>query len=334
MSQKKNICENCQKQYWLPKTIHACFFCTTKGTKDPKEQPYKGFFGKYIVVFRVMSHLVALPGFIVLHRWLPELNWAFKFDRIVLFLLVVIAVEVLYYWFKGLVIALFFLSFALLGYGSIFGYYGFIEAGQDYKTLLFATRENVKIQNLQLSKLRPFHHKSTVLKAIDIDNPIVRDFALMCVNKHFQGLKFDKKLRPLVHALAVFKEINSNWKYVNDPKSRDYFAKASESIRFLSGDCDDHSILMAAAIRSVGGTPRLIHTHNHMYPELKAGKRQDLGSLNQLVRHELFPIESKDKNLNYHIDEQGNIWLNLDYTANYPGGPFMAEEILGALTIE
>jgi hypothetical protein len=26
--------------------------------------------------------------------------------------------------------------------------------------------------------------------------------------------------------------------------------------------------------------------------------------------------------------------LNMDYTAKYPGGPFMHEEILGALTLE
>jgi hypothetical protein len=33
------------------------------------------------------------------------------------------------------------------------------------------------------------------------------------------------------------------------------------------------------------------------------------------------------KQLHYHIDERGQVWLNLDYTAKYPGGP-MSEEIL------
>jgi hypothetical protein len=32
--------------------------------------------------------------------------------------------------------------------------------------------------------------------------------------------------------------------------------------------------------------------------------------------------------LHYHVDERGQIWMNLDYTP-YPGGPFMSEEILG-----
>ena len=47
-----------------------------------------------------------------------------------------------------------------------------------------------------------------------------------------------------------------------------------------------------------------------------------------------FPLESNKKAIHYHIDERGNIWLNLDYTAKYPGGPFMHEEILGALTLD
>ena len=53
-----------------------------------------------------------------------------------------------------------------------------------------------------------------------------------------------------------------------------------------------------------------------------------------MIKKELFVTETKGKELHYHIDERGQIWLNLDYTARYPGGPFMREEILGALTIE
>ena len=43
--------------------------------------------------------------------------------------------------------------------------------------------------------------------------------------------------------------------------------------------------------------------------------------------------ESANKQLHYHIDERGQVWMNLDYTAKYPGGPFLFEEILGALTL-
>jgi hypothetical protein len=52
-----------------------------------------------------------------------------------------------------------------------------------------------------------------------------------------------------------------------------------------------------------------------------------------IIKEVLFITESKNKEIHYHIDERGQIWLNLDYTARYPGGPFISEEILGALTL-
>jgi hypothetical protein len=35
--------------------------------------------------------------------------------------------------------------------------------------------------------------------------------------------------------LCCFKEINSKWNYVSDPKARDYIASASESLLYFSG---------------------------------------------------------------------------------------------------
>ena len=155
-------------------------------------------------------------------------------------------------------------------------------------------------------------------------------------------LRQPKKLR-LIHIkligwlgytrFTVFKEINGRWNYVNDPKDGDYIATASESLDYFSGDCDDHSILMAAAIRSIGGTPRLIHTKGHIYPEILIGSMIDLEKINYLIKNVLFVKESYGKKIHYHIDERGQVWMNLDYTATYPGGPFMYEEILGALTL-
>jgi hypothetical protein len=90
---------------------------------------------------------------------------------------------------------------------------------------------------------------------------------------------------------------------------------------------------MAACVRSIGGTPRLIHTGGHIYPEIYIGNKVDLEKINYLIKKVLFPKESAGKTIHYHIDERGQVWLNLDYTATYPGGPFMQQEILGALTL-
>ena len=72
----------------------------------------------------------------------------------------------------------------------------------------------------------------------------------------------------------------------------------------------------------------------HIYPEIYIGNKTDLEAINYLIKKILFPKETKNNTLHYHIDERGDIWLNLDYTAKFPGGPFMSEEILGALTLE
>jgi hypothetical protein len=161
----------------------------------------------------------------------------------------------------------------------------------------------------------------------------VRNFALYATTKHFRDVKGFNENRKMIQCFAVFKEIKNNWNYVNDPKGREYIAYASESLQHFSGDCDDHAVLMAASIKAIGGTPRIIHTGGHLYPEMLIGNKSDLETAIYLIKEVLFVNESKDKDIHYHIDERGNIWLNLDYTAKYPGGPFMKEEILGALTL-
>ena len=220
-----------------------------------------------------------------------------------------------------------------LAYGTAFGNYGFQSVFEDYRYMIYTMKDSPNPQDLILSKLLPFPNKSKILRAIEYDNPKIRDFALMATLKDFKGVRGYPQYRTTIQCFAVFKEINSRWNYVSDPKGKDYIARATESLRYLSGDCDDHSILMASCVRAIGGTPRLIHTGGHIYPEILIGDRNDLETINYLIKKVLFVQESKGKQIHYHIDERGQIWLNLDYTATYPGGPFMSEEILGALTL-
>lgn len=200
--------------------------------------------------------------------------------------------------------------------------------------MIFAMQQNPNPQDIIVSKLLPFPNKTRVLKAIEFTNPKVRNFALYATTKHFSDFKTNEKNRKLVQCFAVFKEIKTKFNYVNDPKGREYIAKASETLEHFSGDCDDHAILMAASIRTIGGTPRLIHTGGHIYPEMLIGNKAELEMAILLIKDKLFVKESAGKQIHYHIDERGQIWLNLDYTARYPGGPFMSEEILGQLTLD
>jgi Ca2+/Na+ antiporter len=286
-----------------------------------------------IVIF-LLNVLIAIPIFIIIHQNIIDPEWPFHIDRILIFLVLLTLIQLLLRLMRRVIIISIVLYLIFLFYGTIFGGYGFSSVFEDYKVMIFAMAENPYPQDVIVSKLLPFPNRSKIINAVEYNNPQVRNFALSATTKHFRNIKGYQKYRQVIQSFAVFKEIQSNWNYVNDPKGREYIASASESLQHFSGDCDDHAILMAAAIRAIGGTPRLIHTQAHIYPEMLIGSKSDLETVNYLIREVLFVEESKGKEIHYHIDERGQIWLNLDYTATYPGGPFMSEEILGALTLE
>lgn len=285
------------------------------------------------VIIFVLNILISIPTFIIAHQNLIELNWPLNIDRILLFIFILVAIQFLLRLLRTIIIVCIIIYLLILFYGTISGNYGFESIYEDYDSMIYTMSDNPHPQDIIISKLLPFPNKSEILQAIQYKNPKVRNFAVMAVNKNFKDIKGYSDYRTIIQCFAVFREINSRWNYVSDPKDGDYIATATESLNYLSGDCDDHSILMAACVRAIGGTPRLIHTKGHIYPEILIGNRNDLETVNFLIKNKLFEKESDGEQLHYHIDERGQIWLNLDYTAKYPGGPFMSEEILGALTL-
>lgn len=285
------------------------------------------------VVIFLLNILIAIPSFLILHQNLIELDWVYNLDRILLFILLLVIIQLILRMLKTMIIICIALYLVALIYGTLFGNYGFYRVFEDYRYMIYAMSEDPYPQDLIVAKLLPFPNKSKIINAVDFTNPKVRNFALYATTKHFRDVKGFNQNRKMIQCFAVFKEIKNNWNYVNDPKGREYIAYASESLQHFSGDCDDHAVLMAACIKAIGGTPRIIHTGGHLYPEMLIGNKSDLETAIYLIKEVLFVNESKDKDIHYHIDERGNIWLNLDYTAKYPGGPFMKEEILGALTL-
>lgn len=286
-----------------------------------------------MVIIFALNILIAIPVFIIVHQNLIDPDWIFNIDRILLFLVIITTIQLTLRLLRKVIIICIVLYLLTLGYGSILGNYGFSSVFEDYRSMVYTMADDPNPQDIIISKLLPFPNKSMILGAIEYENPKVRNFAVMATTKHFRNFKRYGDYRNIIQCFAVFQEINSRWNYVSDPKGHDYIATASESLPYLSGDCDDHAVLMAACIRSIGGTPRLIHTKGHIYPEILIGRKKELETINYLIKKVLFVKESKGKEIHYHIDERGQVWLNLDYTAKYPGGPFMSEEILGALTL-
>ena len=285
-----------------------------------------------LVVIFVLNILIAIPVFLIAHQNLIDLDWVFHLDRIIIFIVLIVLIQLLLRLVKTFIIFIAFLYVLVLLFGTLFGDYGFTRVFEDYRYMIYAMKEDPNPQDLIISKLLPFPNKSKIITAVEYNNPKVRNFAVAATAKHFKNVKKSGDLRVMIQCFAVFKEIRNNWNYVNDPKGREYIAAASESLQHFSGDCDDHAILMAASIKAIGGTPRIIHTGGHLYPEMLIGSQKDLEIATYYIKEVLFEKESHNQQIHYHIDERGQIWLNLDYTATYPGGKFMSEEILGALT--
>ena len=285
------------------------------------------------VIIFILNILIAIPLFIIVHQNLINPNWFLNIDRVVLFLLMIVIIQIILRFLRTIILFCIILYLLVLVYGSTIGNYGFNSVFEDYNSMMYSMSDNPYPQDIIIAKLLPFPNKTQIVNAIEYQNPKVRNFAIMATTKHFKDLKGYSEYRTLIQCFAVFKEINSKWNYVSDPKEGDYIATASESLLYFSGDCDDYSILMAASVRSIGGAPRLIHTKGHIYPEILIGSLTDLEKINYLIKNVLFAEESSKKQLHYHIDERNQVWLNLDYTASYPGGPFLSEEILGALTL-
>lgn len=340
-------CPKCSKQVRVPIGKHIKFNCPSckeelefddrsenekKSKSEIKNIKDESSFSNSIINY--MSWIIIIPIFIIAHKLIPNPDWIFNIDRFLIGITLIVVLRFVLKKFKTLVIGALILSVIWLSYGSFVGDYGFIGVYRDYKEMIVTMIKNPHPERIVISKLKPFRNKSAIKEAIDFENPIVRNFAVSSTKNFKIDSKNDSKYRTIIQSFSIFKAINKNWDYVNDPISREYFAKASESIEHLSGDCDDYSIIMAACIKAIGGTPRLVLTNGHLYPELLIGTEKDLNSINHLVKRKLFKSESYYKRLEYHIDEYEQVWLNLDYTAKYPGGPFMSESILGVLTLD
>jgi len=287
-------------------------------------------FGDILVGF--LAVVLSVPLFFIAHRQAPHFDLPYQLDRIILFVVILLLLLLILRLFKTLITIAFVALLAWLTWGSFNNRYGFQSLYNDALAYFYSFKSDVNPETLNITeKKESVPHQQELLNAMDYNNPIVRNFAIAATNEFFreeQNENFDS--RKQIQAFAIFKKINSRWNYVDDPQGQEYFAKASETARLLAGDCDDHAVLMASAIKVIGGRPRLVHTTAHIYPELFIGSKNDLERINYLIKQKLFPAESKGRDLHYHEDKDG-IWLNLDYTQHYPGGDFMAEPVLGIL---
>lgn len=168
-----------------------------------------------------------------------------------------------------------------------------------------------------------------ISQAIDyLNSPTVHNFALQQVQHSNAGYY------NIAQICDVWETIYNQWSYVSDPPNFDYWTSASDSINNgLKGNCADYATLNAAVIESIGGSSRVVTacapggSPCHAYAEVYLGDTpSDLQSASDYICSR---YNCGGGGISYHpfTDVQGNTeyWLNLDWSANFPGGPFFQD---------
>ena len=135
--------------------------------------------------------------------------------------------------------------------------------------------------------------------------------------------------------------LRDNWRYVPDPRGKDKFSPASNTINLGetisigedgvvagAGDCDDYAILMASLLESISGTTRIILAYGkgggHAYTEVYIGPVKDESTkkaVNWLKR-----TYKCDVIQGHLAEEDESFWLNLDWNGTHPGGSLYSSE--------
>jgi len=278
---------------------------------------------------------ITLPVCMLLWPHLPLMQvpavGGISLERLALFVLVLVVLVVLLRRLPLLSYGALLVAIGVLTFQGLNGGYGFPALFDDYAATIAALSQRTKALP-EVEELRPFKGTEELRMAMNYKDPLVRSFAVRGATTWFNE-EAKEGDHTLIQAFSIFKVINSSWVYVSDPADDEYFAAASESVPLLAGDCDDHAVLMAAAIKAIGGKVRLVRTTGHIYPEMCVGDAKGLQRAVYLIRNVLFPEEARHADLYYHTDANGDRWINLDYTRHYPGGPVMNEKIIGILHV-
>jgi len=297
-----------------------------------------------IVILGIVSAFLAIPAFIFSYKYFPSVEFTLnekviRLDHIILFMALYF---VLYYLLKKLKLIVYILvfggvlTFTIANFTEI---YTFTNLKHDYSSFLFDLSNNSISQNFLNRELK-FRQEDRLRGSIDYKNIEVRNYAVNIANSNFENERHFSSRLKWVHYFSIFKTINENWNYVYDPLQEEYYSKASETLKQLEfdgqfkGDCDDHSIMMAACIKAVGGEVRLVRTTvtmkdstevGHLYPEVKFGDSKDLENVVYLIKTIYFPEVTKGKTIHYYQDPKGFIWLNFDYNDKYPGNKYQSD---------
>ncbi len=172
------------------------------------------------------------------------------------------------------------------------------------------------------------HAATEIRDAIDASNPTTRNLAVQVAAGDDGPFHVEQIAR-------IWKHVRLAWRYVNDPRGGDYYARASETItNEFAGDCDDFAILISAMVEAIGGRTRIVIMDGpgggHAYPEVCIDGPPDeisqkIARFYRLRWDRRLGARPTQTRIHYRSDATCPVWLNLDWTTNVIGGPYAEE---------
>lgn len=118
----------------------------------------------------------------------------------------------------------------------------------------------------------------------------------------------------IYQAAAAFDFVHWNVTYVNDPAGRDVWSPPKDTLAKMSGDCEDHALLLSGLIMALNGTTRFHMEKDHAFLSVYVGT--DIGA----IRSALERYYNTALVIAYFQDKFG-YWLAADSTESmYLGG--------------
>jgi len=298
---------------------------------ESKYTPFQHF------LLNLLSLLTLIPVAPFINRYIPTLVVAgWHLDLFVSILMAFLMTRLLFWIFRPLIIPAFLLVCGVLVYNHFTDNYTFRNVLNDYTSMVqgnWGAKDNKQLDILSFYPRRVESYRDKTVRGIrekiNFQDSVVRNFSVQHSVADFD--EYFPKYGKIVRFLALFRYINTNFKYVLDSQRDEYFATPMETIRNgLGGDCDDHSLLMTSCLQSIGARTRIVLIKGHAYPELYCGSKEDFEVMKQAIIT-LFP-KPPVKQLYYH-EMKGEYWINLDYTARHPGGPYMNDQVYALIEL-
>jgi len=270
--------------------------------------------------------LTVIPLAPLINRVIPPVMLGdFNADLVLAILLAYGFVRFILWIFKPLIIPAFVMVCLIMIFNTFTHTYNLKSMVHDYRNLVMQNWKAKDQKQKDLYLIKPSLFDSEVELAvrgmkqkINPSDSIVRNFAVTHSLDYFDE-KYHKH-GYYVRFLSLFRYINAQFKYVADAERDEYYATPRETIQSrMGGDCDDHTILMISAMKAVGAKCRMVLSRDHVYPELHCGDKASFLKM-QAAIEDLFS-EQPFTGLYYRV-ENGQYWINLDYSAPHPGGPY------------